>query len=498
MSGRAVVAILPALWVAACAGVDRRADELATAGRHEEAVRLLEAAVADSPEDPELARALESARNHALGARLEKVRKARLIGFVDEAATGLELTLAELERGTLGPDATTARALEVEVTETGKAIRARVEAVLSSGRPFSAATLMQSYPVLDRAAFSQLASELRLSTRRVGTGRCRELAAEPGSAAHWQRLVAAYCEHWGVPMEGPRQLPGTAGSIRLGGAVAGLAASDLAELERALGEAHQRSPLFRPEAPPWTLTLAGEARVTTTRTKQQIETVWTEQGMRPQTEHYQQSYTTTEPRMATRSVPYTTYQSYSYSCGRSTCTGTRPVTQYRTETYTQYQTVTKTRPATRTVMRPYTVAHTFTFDAIEHVGAYLARIDATVVGPDGGAMIQVPLTRTSTRTALEHDTTFPLANITPSTPDLPTASAWFRSEAAGVARDVERSVLEEWGARHCRSDAPTREDVARCLFVKGPLLAASRDVLMQAFGEEHPTLWAVIGAKAHE
>ncbi|MGA9521321.1 MAG: hypothetical protein WBV82_07650, partial [Myxococcaceae bacterium] len=471
MSGRAVAAILSVSLVAACAGVNRRADELATAGRHEEAVRLLEAAVADSPGDPELGRALESARNHALRARLEEVRKARSLGFVDGAAAELELALAEVERWSLRPDATTARALDAEVTGTGNGIRERVEAVLSSGRPFSAATLMRSYPVLDRAAFSQFATGLRSSTQRAGAQRCRALAKDSGGATHWRRLVVAYCEHWGVQLEAPQQLPGTAGAIQLEGAIAGLDAADLADLHRALGEAHSRSPLHRPEAPPWTLKLAGEAQVTTTKSKHQIETVWTERGMRPQTESYQQAYTTTEPRMATRTVPYTTYQSYTYSCGRSTCTGSRPVTQYRTETYTQYQTVTKTRPATRTVMRPYAVAHDFKFDAIEHVGVYLARIDATLVGPDGGALLRLPLTRTSTRTALEHDTTFPLAGITPSTPELPTAGAWFRGEAAAIARELERSLLDQWVARHCRNEAPTREDVARCLFVKGPLLA---------------------------
>jgi hypothetical protein len=183
-------------------------------------------------------------------------------------------------------------------------------------------------------------------------------------------------------------------------------------------------------------------------------------------EHYQESYQDTETYTDQESYSATeSYSSTCYSGGHSSsCTQSRSVTRYRPVTRTR--SVTRYRPATRWVTRWRDVPDIFHYPAVQHVGDFWCNWSATAALVGDGPL-QVGLRTRDQEKALEHDVSFPPAQVAPSDGRLTGPIGWQERQVSRVTADFVAAGRARWRARSCDLAQPTAEQAARCVRQEG-------------------------------
>lgn len=486
-----------ALLLTACASRHAvRAEALLREGRPDAAVRVWNERLAEVPGDQQ---ALEGRRT-ALTAQAELVHR-RLTGAGDDPST-LPARLGALFEvdGLVHEGARPPATLEASRATLASAARALVDAPLGVGEALEAeARLTGLAPELELAGFAALAAELKQQVMRVGARRCAVLT--DSTRTPWLgAAVARYCEHYKLKGPDVRGFPERRGALELTATHGTLAG---ATLTGPLGEAVRRA--FA--ASPWhdagsagttTASLTGALESEVEQTPMELTTSWTESEAysttEQQTENYQESYMTSEQRSV--QVPYTAYESYSYSCGTGssyrTCTGSRSVTRYRTEYRTEM--VTKTRPATRQVTKTVTkyrpVTRSLRYPGIQHRVVHAAKLKVSLALPTFDRAVELGWADTLSKTDVEHSTTSGPARLSPHLPEVPLAADWTRLAAAALEREVTAGLGEAWLRQFC-GDVSTPELAARCL-ASSRAPEAPWEILARYFGEDPRRLRAAL------
>lgn len=149
------------------------------------------------------------------------------------------------------------------------------------------------------------------------------------------------------------------------------------------------------------------------------------------------------------SVPYTTYQYYSYPCGKSTCSGSRPVTNYRSEprTHTQYR----------------TEARQVDYPATESKAELTASVNMFVDLRPHGTVLGTVLRENKVETGITHSGVA-VAGLQPETAHLPSKADWdTRMRSAAHAR-LLAALIEHWRDNYCNPPLADAEAAARCVF----------------------------------
>ncbi len=458
-----------AVLLAGCASRHAvRAQALLREGRPDAAVRVWNERLAQVPTDQE---ALEGRRG-ALTLQAELLH--RRLADSSAAAPSLHDQLNSLAKvdglvrdGALPP-------ATLEATRSAFAVKARalVDGPLGVGEALEAeARLSELLAGLRQTGLTSTATELEEQVHQVGARRCAVLTSS--TRTPWLgAAVARYCEHF--KMKGPevRGFPERRASIELTpdrGTLVG--ATPTGPLGEAVRRAFASSP-WRDEGSAGTATaaLTGALESEVLETPMEMTTSWTESEAytvtEQQTENYQESYTTTEQRSV--QVPYTAYESYSYSCGSGSsyrsCTGSRSVTRYRTEY--RSQTVTKMRPASRQVSRTVTryrpVSRSYRYPGVQHRAQHAAKLKVTLALPTLDRPVEVNFADTLNKTDVEHSATWGPAQLTPHRAEVPRASDWTAHTAAALQPAIATALSGAWVAQFC-SDVGTPEAAARCV-----------------------------------
>ncbi|MDP3504778.1 MAG: EMI domain-containing protein [Myxococcales bacterium] len=466
---RRVLPLVLLTCVACVSARVRRGEEALTEGRAAEALASFEAALVEAPDET---RALEG-RRVALGAlmrhHLERAAKARTDGnwraasrLLGEAADlvtrGAEpKTLVEQERGQLDP-----------------AIAAWLREPLSVGQPLEAESRIRSVaPDLERAGLSDVTRVATVETKSVGARRCAVVS--PLATTPWlATLMGRYCAHFSAAAPALPPMPERRAKLSVHFQTVKSRPELTSALAAALEEGFTRSVWFAPNAPDG-LPVQVTGTVESQRTEAPLKTfvTWSETESysvnETQTENYQESYLTTESRPY--QVSYTTTESYTYSCGSGTryqtCTGSRPVTRYRTEYRTE--SVTKTRPATRqvtrTVYKTRPVTRRFDFAATQVTARHAATFSIALALPGTAAPLVVDVKDDVTADDLDHDVTHPPAKLAPHRAQVLTDSG-FEARVVDVAtRRVSEALERAWVTSFCTT-LDTPEAAARCVASK--------------------------------
>jgi hypothetical protein len=156
-------------------------------------------------------------------------------------------------------------------------------------------------------------------------------------------------------------------------------------------------------------------------------------------------YTTTQWQQ----VPYTTYQYYSYPCGRSTCSGSRPVTHYRNEP--------------RTVTHYRTEPRSLDYPAIESKAELTAQVNMFVDLRPFATVLGTVLREEKTETGLTHSGV-PAAGVAPETARLPSKGDWDARMRSAAQAKLLAALVEHWRDNYCQAPLADAEAAARCAF----------------------------------
>ena len=228
--------------------------------------------------------------------------------------------------------------------------------------------------------------------------------------------------------------------------------------------------------------LRGSIAVQFSTARTTVDAPWTEQVAYSATESYQESYSDTEMR----SEMVTSYESYTYSCGTSTCTGSRPVSHTEMRSYP----VTRYRTATRTVTRYRPEPRLFQFEADRVTGDYDARLRVRVELADNEPPVNVRVDHAIKHAGLHHDVTFAPAGIAPSRPNLPTPTEWLHEQAEELRQSFQAALDERWRTRFCAAEDFSPEEAARCANGRGKPPAGALEALRGTFGDDAELLTA--------
>jgi hypothetical protein len=470
--------------LAGCATLRRRGDAAFERRSFVEAAELYEQALQDDPKDDKARAGRARAREAALAELLEQAQQLRAAARASEARARLA-RFFRLRRLWLMP---TPPALVAGVAREAAAaageIGAGVRPLLAADAPLAAeALLIAEHDVIDEPELVEARRALHADIAAAGRRRCEHYLAGPidGDSPYWRSLVARYCDHFGKPTPAP-PLPYVAAGLEIDGSISGVSAALGAALADRLRVALAGTPWHAPAAEARIAAgLRGVYKVTYERELVTLQAPWVERvaysTLVPHRESHQVSRLETEHY--TVQVPYTDYQSQSYSCGTSgsyrTCTRRHAVTRYRTDYRTRL--VTRWHTEYRTVMRSETryreVPRMFVYDAEQQRGTFALASALAVSLPPDGAPLEVPLARREVITAVNHDVTFEAAGVVPQQARLPGADAWLQASLDSVVTRLRQDLRQAWEERFCRRDAFTVEEAARCLHGRRPVAGAA-------------------------
>jgi hypothetical protein len=135
----------------------------------------------------------------------------------------------------------------------------------------------------------------------------------------------------------------------------------------------------------------------------------------------------------------------------------------------------------RTSMRvTWTDLHEYA--AREQTGRYELRLAVSIAFGEGAAQIPLAFTfdRDETKAVTEHDETFAPAGLKPRRASLEARSAWLDRQLAEARAAFLQHAARTWRDRHCRGDAFTLEEAARCARGSTQVPAAARRALEAA------------------
>lgn len=474
---------------AACAGLPTRAKAAYERGDYLAAAELYDEVVRADPDDSDAVEMRASSRRRALAGLLEEASRAKG-GRLPTYATKLGAALEKRNAWADSLDSEGQAAFARELKAAVRLVRARVGKLAEGGRPLAAeAAFVGAAPLLDRPELGGVRRELVRDVLDAGAAECarhskRALPASP----YFTLMLARYCQHFDAPPPKTIALPDLRAAPVFEGTLAGATTAQVGELERRVAERFALSVWHSPSAKtPVRIAIRGLSAATFAKRHIALEAHWTEQVPYTASESvqvpHQVSYTTTEGY--TESVPQTSSESYTYSCGTGTCTGSRPVTryqsQYRTRQVTRYRTEYKTEQ--RSVTRYRAEPRIFKYEADEHSGFYSIELEL-VVDLRLPSSIAVELRQDDHKTGLEHDVSFPPAHVAPSRPGLPLAEEWYELQLYEIGKRLDKALLRAWSQTFCELPAYALEEAARCAYASPTLPRAAASALSTAIGED--------------
>lgn len=408
---------------------------------------------------------------------LRQTRDLRLAGDMGSALPRLEAMLVlRNQRGKPLSAATTA-ALNTEVAEATRFLTDEVHRRLRAGLPLAAEAVCQKRAILlAQREFLAANQQLRAAVAGTGVEVCTRLTATPPAAPapYWSHLLSRYCAHWGQPAQAPIALPDLHARLVVRGPFEGAVNSDLAQLAGLLQASFQESVWYGAGA---TQTAAaevvGQETVEFSQRLVALEASWVEQVphlvVESYQEPYQQSYFATEYYSV--QVPYSAFESYSYSCGFGTsyrsCSSTRSVTHYRSESRTRMVTKWRTayRSATRLVTRYQPTPRVFAYQAVEHSGRYAGELRVALhLGADASPLVLLHTDQRVER-GLFHDVTFEPAGIEPARPGLTSREGWVGRQLVQMNEKFAAMLSAQWSTRFCAAAQYSPEEAARCAYL---------------------------------
>jgi hypothetical protein len=496
-------ALLIACMALGCVRARTRAGDAFDRGDYLTAERLYDEWLRESPGDDYAISMRSRARQRALSSLLAAARAARnkeLAIYVRDL--GGAVARASLWASDL--DDEVKRTLADELRAAEGILRKHIAEPAAAGRALAAeAALWTVMPLLEQQALATLRRELTREVVRSGREACARYTTHArADTPYFTLLVARYCQRVGGRAPATVPLPDLRAAPVFEGSVAGLTPAQLVELQRRVQDFFVLSIWYSPTARVVPrITVGGVADVRFSRRRVALKARWTEQVAYTASESHQVAhqvpYTATETY--TESVPTTTYQSYSYSCGTGTCTGSRPTTSYQSQTrsrmVTRYRTEYRTEQ--RSVTRYRSVPRVFHYEADEHTGSYASDVDL-FVDLRVAEPVEFHHDTAVKRRGLEHDVTFAPARVAPSRHGLPLAEEWFEIELTHLGHRLLVDLDKAWVSRFCASQDYTVEEAARCAYAGSAPPPAASAVLNRTLNEPVALLQRALAAKSLE
>jgi hypothetical protein len=469
----------------ACAGPERtRADRLAHDGAYEDAAALYARLVDEQPGDRGLRTLRDRAQARAVERLTREAQEARLAhGQPSEAAEALGHAI-ELRRRYRHQDGGgdgsqfLSFPLDAEVQAFGTELRAALGRLAERAPLRAVESRRAEDAVLRQPELQPVRLEIDRAIDAAAGKACTRLrGASRPSQLYLGALISRYCQRFGLALDDAPVPPDLRGSLAVDGAPNGVEAADVAWLRDRLDDWFARTAWHSPRTRRAAVArLRGSVDVRFTTEHITVDAPWTEQVPYSATESYQESYTDTEMR----SELVTTYESYSYPCGTSTCTGSRPVSHTELRSYP----VTRYRTATRTVTRYRPEPRLFQYPADRVTGEYASTLRVKIELADGEPPVAVRIDHADKRSGLRHDVTFAPAGVAPSQPRLATASDWVRVQAVELEQAFRDALEARWRERFCAAEDYSPEEAARCLGAKSDPPPAVREALRALFGDD--------------
>lgn len=438
-----------------------RGEEALKEGRPDSALIEFERALSDNPQDTNAQHGRQRALRALLNEHLTAAASARAGSHFDEALAELSLAHDVMQSGAFADPELN----EIE-TKTLAVIRSHLRSQLRDGLPLGAFNQLQSLaPMLSSLGHDDFIAVVRTDIVTVGARRCQVLSGL--ARTPWlTRFMHRWCTQFAATPPAVPDMPEQRARLTID--LTALASSTDAQerLRNGLEAAFATSPWFGPSPSSLDTQLSGALE--SSRVDQPIDTfvTWTESETYSTTENvtetYQEPYQTTESRPT--QVPYTAYESYTYTCGRSTCTGSRSVTRYRTEyrnePVTKYRAA--TRQVTKTVYKTRPVTRRHDFHATHVIVKHAAKLRLAMALPGTSAPVVLELSNAADADDLAHRETNPRAGLKPHEADVPSSKDFDWRVSHQLSKDMAKALDDAWVATFCTS-FETPEAAARCV-----------------------------------
>jgi hypothetical protein len=413
-------------------------------------------------------------QERAIDLLVSEARRAQAAGDRATWAEALRRAVVQRREARAGDERKLREPLDGELARFGDDLRKRISAktpLTAEALRAEHKSLLDELPSLASAVDREIAD-----LRRDGCQRVRERSTTPYLA----HLASRYCTRLGLPFVAPAT-PELRSTLALDTDVGGVPRDDRDWLHDRFADWFARTAWFARDAKkPAVAWLRGSSHAEFETHAEQLDAPWIEQVPYQTTETYQEAYSTTEMQ----SQLVTTYESYSYPCGSSTCTGSRP----NSHTEMRSVPVTRYRTATRTVTRYRPEPRVFHYRADRTTGSYETLLKVRVELSEKEPALSFEHKRTGKQSGLHHDVSFPQAGVQPSVPQVASASGWLRAQADELERRLVDELNARWRTRFCGTKLDA-EAAAKCVRAGDPPPAAI-EALRAIYGEDAPRLSA--------
>lgn len=413
------------LLLTSCNLAMRRGNALAAEGKWYAATEAFDEAVAADPNDPEAVAARDEARTEALTQLLVETKQNTDKRRFFEA--GQKLSQAFMLSDRWQRPGTGAAELDL----LGRAWLDDFATRLNAEGPLKLAPLGSEYSAaLGHPRFAELRTALEAAWREAMAARCEGSLAN-ARTPFLRALAVAYCRTAGREAP-PPELPLFSMTPRVDDFMRGVSGPWPVMMTQAFDD----SPwAWKPSAQHAAMSVSGELDAAYSDVRVWKTATWT----------------VSVPYQTTRwvSVPYTTYQYYSYPCGRTTCTGSRPVTNYRQEPrmHTEY----RQEPRSQN------------YEAIESRVQLSATVKMFVDLRPHAKPLGLVHELVTTETGLTHSGV-PAANLPASQARLPTRAEWDAKQRQAARAKLKKALVEHWRDSYCNPPLADAEAAARCAF----------------------------------
>lgn len=414
-----------ALLSSACSLAIRRGDELAEQGKWYAATEAYDEALTKDPSSPEATQKRDDARTQALTELLRETKTAMDAKRFTSAAESLGKAFMLAERWQR--PGTGAAELDLLHGAWLTDFSARLEA---EGPLRHLQTRAELEHALHHSRFAELLTSLNAAWAGAAAARCDAVLAQARSG-FLRALAAGYCRLAGKEPP-PFELPLFSESPRVDDFMRGAAGPWPVTMTQAF------------DASPWSWKTGGQHALVSV--SGQLDVAYSDQRVRKTA-----NWTVTVPYQTTRwvSVPYTTYQYYTYPCGRSTCSGSRPVTNYRSQP--QYVTQYRQEPRSQE------------YDAVESRAQLAAQVKMFVDLRPHAKPLGLVHEVATTETGLTHSGV-PAANMAPQQARLTTRAEWDARQRKTAQDKLVAALVEHWRDSYCNPPLADAEAAARCAF----------------------------------
>jgi hypothetical protein len=427
---RGVVAVgLVACTAVACAS--SQGDALMRQRSFADAEAAYDRELAAAPNDTELTLKRDSARAELIRAKLEQGRAMRAAGHGAAGLTTLveAVSLETRWRPNLPPDV--AVLLDQEIAGAGEVIAKTMRPALDGRAPLAArARVEKVLTLLTAPRLAPIRDKANADIAAAGRAKCTELAAaEPAHGPYFARLLASYCDAFGVAVA----IPGTPEQrrgLRISGRVDNTSDAQHRTIESWVASAFQQSPWYAAEAAammPLALSGRYDARL--------------------------------ESKRMTVTAPYTV---------------------------TGHATVDR-GPLKRPLEIETRSERAFAYEVDQFEARY--HLDATLnlqLG-EASAPLVVRVDWADKRSAYQHNVSFPPAGVYPRRANLPTVNSWLSIRLTRKRDALLKKLEGRWAKAFCAGPQFGLEEAARCLYGGGPRANGAIAAVTAVFGQDTET-----------